>query len=139
MLRWFTPEEVNEQIPRLERILAELIRRAAEIRTAVLHVAEVRGCKPEELGREQLLALAPELRGALETMGRLLFEIERSGGIFRGIELGLVDFPARIDGEEVYLCWQYGEPEVAFYHRPEDGFAGRKPLPRGRGRVPPLQ
>ena len=45
------------------------------------------------------------------------------------MQLGLVDFPAERDGELVYLCWQFGEPEVAFWHGIDDGFAGRQPLP----------
>ena len=32
------------------------------------------------------------------------------------------------DGREVYLCWEEGEPEIAFWHEPETGFAGRRPL-----------
>jgi hypothetical protein len=47
--------------------------------------------------------------------------------------MGLVDFPAEIEGEPAYLCWQYGEKEVAFWHRIEDGFGGRKPLARAGG------
>ena len=47
------------------------------------------------------------------------------GGLFKGLELGLVDFPACVDGEEVYLCWQYGEKEIAFYHKRDEGFADR--------------
>ncbi len=34
-----------------------------------------------------------------------------------------------IDGEEVYLCWELGEDEIAFYHDLESGFGGRQPLP----------
>jgi hypothetical protein len=41
---------------------------------------------------------------------------------------GLVDFPAVRDGEEVYLCWLVDEDEVAHWHAPEAGFAGRQPL-----------
>ena len=44
-------------------------------------------------------------------------------------EIGLVDFPARIHGKDVFLCWRSDEPEVLFYHGIEDGFAGRKPIP----------
>ena len=46
----------------------------------------------------------------------------------KDIEQGLVDFPALIEGREVLLCWKDGEPEVAFWHTPEGGFAGRQPL-----------
>jgi hypothetical protein len=34
-----------------------------------------------------------------------------------------------VEGGEAYLCWQFGEPEVAFWHRQDEGFAGRRPLP----------
>lgn len=46
----------------------------------------------------------------------------------KDVEQGLIDFPAVIDGREVLLCWKDGEPEVAFWHPPETGFAGRQPL-----------
>jgi hypothetical protein len=43
--------------------------------------------------------------------------------------MGLIDFPAIIDDEQVFLCWRSDEPELAFYHRIEGGYAGRRPLP----------
>src|SRR6185369_13158354 len=46
---------------------------------------------------------------------------------------GLVDFPALIDGKEVYLCWKLGEPEVLFWHDMEAGFAGRQSLTADAG------
>lgn len=46
----------------------------------------------------------------------------------KDIEQGLIDFPAVIDGRDVLLCWKEPEPEVAFWHTPEAGFAGRQPL-----------
>ena len=44
-------------------------------------------------------------------------------------ELGLVDFPALVRGELVFLCWRSDEPALRFYHRMEEGYAGRRPLP----------
>ena len=46
----------------------------------------------------------------------------------RDVDTGLVDFPAIVEGEEAFLCWRLGEPEVAYWHRPDDGFPGRRPL-----------
>jgi hypothetical protein len=40
----------------------------------------------------------------------------------------LFDFPALRQGREVYLCWKYGEKEIAFWHEVEAGFAGRQPI-----------
>jgi hypothetical protein len=62
-----------------------------------------------------------------------LAEIERRGIILRDPLRGLVDFPSlHPSGEVVQLCWLLGEDDLGWWHRPEDGFAGRRPLP-----VPP--
>ena len=55
-------------------------------------------------------------------------QLERLEIIVRDLEAGLVDFPALRAGEEVYLCWVVGEPEVGHWHRPDAGFPGRQPL-----------
>jgi hypothetical protein len=46
----------------------------------------------------------------------------------RDVATGLVDFPARIDGEDAWLCWRLGEPEVAYWHPRTSGFSDRRPL-----------
>jgi hypothetical protein len=51
--------------------------------------------------------------------------------VLRDLDRGLVDFPTLREGAEVYLCWQEGEDEIAFWHQPEAGFAGRQPLDDG--------
>jgi hypothetical protein len=48
--------------------------------------------------------------------------------VLRDLERGLIDFPAVMDGEEVYLCWVDGEPEIGFWHGLDAGYAGRQPL-----------
>jgi hypothetical protein len=54
--------------------------------------------------------------------------INARGCICKGVEQGLIDFPCLLGAEVVFLCWQLGEPHVVFWHRIEDGFAGRKRL-----------
>jgi hypothetical protein len=51
--------------------------------------------------------------------------------VLRDLDRGLVDFPAVREGTEVYLCWQEGEEEIGFWHEPDTGFAGRRPLDDG--------
>ena len=46
----------------------------------------------------------------------------------KGMAPALVDFPAEHGDGVVLLCWQEGEREIGWYHRPEDGFAGRRPV-----------
>ncbi len=46
----------------------------------------------------------------------------------KDMDRGLIDFPAEVDGQDALLCWHVGEERIAYWHSPEDGFAGRKPL-----------
>lgn len=71
---------------------------------------------------------ARHLDGLAEEMLSRIGELEDLGVSVRDIDLGLVDFPAERYGVKVFLCWRYGETDVAFWHRPEEGFGGRKPL-----------
>ncbi len=63
-----------------------------------------------------------------------LKRIEATGCVVKDLDVGLLDFPALIGDEEVYLCWRLGEDRIRFWHRQDEGFAGRKPLdPRDTG------
>jgi hypothetical protein len=100
---------------------------AAEVETVRASVAANGGrIDPERMG---------EVRDAADTvaaeLAALVEEIHRLGVQVKDLDQGLVDFPAvhPESGDTVLLCWRLGEPEVAWWHGPEDGFAGRKPLP----------
>jgi hypothetical protein len=51
--------------------------------------------------------------------------------VLRDLDRALLDFPSIRDGQEVYLCWQEGEDAIEYWHEPEAGFAGRRPLDDG--------
>ena len=51
--------------------------------------------------------------------------------VLRDLDRALIDFPSLRDGREVYLCWQEGEDAIEYWHEPEAGFAGRRPLADG--------
>jgi hypothetical protein len=57
-----------------------------------------------------------------------LEKILSMGCVIKDLDVGLLDFPAVIDNQEVYLCWKLGEDRIRYYHRQDEGFAGRKPL-----------
>jgi hypothetical protein len=59
---------------------------------------------------------------------RALGELQAMEIVLRDLERGLVDFPSLRGGEEIYLCWEEGEDEIAFWHDTESGYAGRQPL-----------
>jgi len=66
--------------------------------------------------------------------------IHSTGCIVKDLDVGLLDFPSRINDEEVYLCWRLGEDRIRFYHSQDEGFAGRKPIdPRDADYQNPIQ
>ena len=65
----------------------------------------------------------------MERMVALIRELDKLGILMKSLEEGLIDFPhIRKNGEEVYLCFKFGEEEIRFWHTIESGFAGRRPL-----------
>ncbi len=64
----------------------------------------------------------------VEGMTKKIAELEDLGVHVKDLDYGLVDFPADRYGEKVLLCWRYGESEVSFWHKPNEGFNGRKAL-----------
>jgi Uncharacterized conserved protein (DUF2203) len=70
----------------------------------------------------------PAVAHALVECNRALGELEAVDVILRDVDRGLIDFPAIRDGEEIYLCWLLDEDEIGFWHEPDTGFAGRRPL-----------
>lgn len=77
-----------------------------------------------------LAALVQRAKDSLE-------EIIATGVQVKDLDVGLLDFPCELDGETVLLCWKRGEPRIGFWHRIEDGFAGRQPIDDRFGPQPP--
>lgn len=51
------------------------------------------------------------------------------GILIKSLDKGLLDFPhIRTGGEEVYLCWVYGEGDIQYWHGIKEGFPGRKEI-----------
>jgi len=128
--RLFSIDEANALIPRLEILMGRLQQRAAELRTGIEELAVSTGKSALELSTADIVELRPELQPVIEELEELVGEIEECGGEFKGLELGLVDFPTEMNGEVALLCWQFGEKEIGYWHSLEGGFGGRQPLPR---------
>lgn len=75
-----------------------------------------------------------EHQSLTEVMKTNLEKILSTGCLIKDLDIGLLDFPAIINNEEVYLCWKLGEDRIRYYHRQDEGYSGRKPLdPRDLG------
>lgn len=121
----FTPQEASKLLPDIKPKVKELIERKKVV--AKLH---------EEIEKSNLLGFrtaevaekAARLDALVEDMTRKIEELEDLGVEVKDLDFGLVDFPAEKYGESVMLCWRYGEPDVAFWHKPKEGYNGRKSL-----------
>jgi hypothetical protein len=127
--RTFTPDEANSALGRV-RPLAE---RVVEVRA---RLAELEGEQREVVrivagngsGEGVGDARTPEFAKLARELQELVNELALIGVQLKDADTGLLDFPTLRDGREVLLCWRVGEPEIAYWHGLEDGFAGRKPL-----------
>jgi hypothetical protein len=119
MERLFTLEEANALVPEV----AARMRRLGE-----LQVEAAAGA-----ARARRRARLNGHGGGLEpAVGRQIEQIlawfEDEGIEIKGISPPLVDFPTTAGGTEILLCWTEGEQEIRYFHTPEEGFAGRRPL-----------
>ena len=135
--RNFTVGEANALLPHLREILAEIqeLRELVGERTDQIKILDViwgRGIQePENPDHEDFEGHRKTIGGAVKEIERLIREEILGLGVRfppGGLEYGLLDFPTRLDGRWVYLCWRLGESELCAWHEVADGFSGRKPL-----------
>lgn len=115
--RRFTPAEAARALPLVRRIVEDVLASGRELQGLA--------ARPSAPGNR-------ERAGALQArLAELEQELARIGCSYKGagFEHGLIDFPGELDGREVLWCWKSDEAALGWYHAPEDGFAGRKPIP----------
>ena len=129
--KYFTLEQANAMLPLVRAIvkdLSELSRDVIDRRERLAHLLAGRDGDASDIYREELAQTEEELEKDGQRLREYVEELQRLGIEPKNGPEGLVDFPALIDGREVYLCWKLGEPEVLFWHELEAGFAGRQSL-----------
>jgi hypothetical protein len=117
----------------------------SELRALAERMVEVRARSRDLESRWRKLVIAigsnggnmerPEVRELRETveashaeLNEIIARFTADGVQVKDMDTGLIDFPAEVDGQDALLCWQVGEPRIGFWHSPDDGFAGRRPL-----------
>ncbi|HVF53432.1 MAG TPA: DUF2203 domain-containing protein [Actinomycetota bacterium] len=117
----YSVEEANALLPYLAPALVELRERfeeAASVRLSVARAATGNGWSEKRERWATTLARVDEL---IEKLTEWSIQL-------REVSTGLIDFPGVVDGQEVWLCWRLGEPEVAYWHPKDEGFGSRRPL-----------
>ncbi len=130
--RTFTLDEAHTLLPILESLLKQAI--------AAKQLIEETDAETQETAHRIFLnggtflnvihmaRRKAEREKAIQRIKDALAEIDATGVQVKDIDIGLLDFPCKVEGEIVLLCWKLGEKEIGYWHSTEDGFAGRKPL-----------
>ena len=129
--RIFTPDEANAALSELRPLVEAMVEGKRALDDAQERRDDIAqriagnggGIPPAELG-----ALEAAVEEAAKTLAGTIGEIQAMGVLVKDLDTGLVDFPGQRAGQDILLCWQLGEDEVAFWHGLEDGYAGRQPL-----------
>ena len=111
-------EQARELKQRMEKLDEELSRAAAQIMV-------LGGSIPP---RTELAARKSERDHAAGELKECVAKIVQTGCLVKDLDTGLIDFPAKRMGEEVYLCWKLGEERIEYWHSVQEGFAGRRLL-----------
>jgi hypothetical protein len=118
-IKRFTPSEAKRTLPLVKRIVKDILDTSKEMRLLA-----------DDLGGE--IKDNPVIGKMADDVHSFIEEIEEIGCHYKdwNFTIGLVDFPAIIDGQEVFLCWRSDEDEIRYYHGIDAGYSGRKLIPK---------
>jgi hypothetical protein len=133
MPKLYTLQEANDMLPRLTALLQEMQARGVQLAQIGAQQGVIRrkimgnGHHTEREDAELKKAERPieeAIRSALGLLEEWSIEL-------KDLQRGLIDFPAMREGRVVYLCWELGEPEIAYWHETTTGYTGRQPVDDG--------
>lgn len=130
MPRYFTLATAEAVLPSVEKALQDALLLKAEYESAERELQAINqqiylmGGMRLDSGR--ILGIRAEKDQAATKLKERFEEIEQIGCVVKDLEAGLIDFPTLYRGNEVYLCWRFGEDRIQFWHGVEEGFRGRK-------------
>ena len=125
--RSYTVEEANALVPEVRAVLLQLAveQRRLDAAHAEMHRRLASDGDPDAAADASRSETQVAEIG--EGMKSLISHLEELGVQLRDPEMGLVDFPGERDGRPIWLCWRLADPEVAFWHGTDEGFATRRP------------
>ena len=124
MPQYFSLFEANEALKSIRPLMNEVQRVREKILVSQPEAWSAIEKSAGNGGNKALSALVQDF----ERIDSLIHQILNTGVQIKDINLGLLDFSALRNGREVYLCWKYGEGDIAFWHEVDAGFAGRQSI-----------
>ena len=115
----FTPQEANQTLPLVKKVVEDILNLGHQLRALSAKI----GADAQD---------DPEIIRLMDQLEELFEELESIGCSYKdwNFSVGLVDFPTKIHGNEVMLCWRSDENEIRYYHDAEAGYAGRRLIPK---------
>ena len=127
----FSVAEANKMLPLVKAIVRDIrdhYRSYARLREALARLERSYVLDPAPRERDRINSLEGDLRRNSSELRSFMRELAALGVLLKDPTQGIVDFPALLDGNSVYLCWKFDESRVAHWHGVDQGFAGRQPL-----------
>jgi hypothetical protein len=132
MPRFFTLSQAEKLLPEVESAIREAIARKSEYDQAE---AEWQSFSRRvmlqggmQVDRSRLSEQKNRREAAALDVRNSIAQVHEFGCLVKDLDIGLIDFPTLLNGQEVYLCWKLGESAIQFWHGVQEGFRGRKAI-----------
>jgi hypothetical protein len=134
MPRLFKLAEAQRLIPHVERLMRDALAKKGEYEKAEREIQKfterVMMMGGMTVDRDQARGARERRDTAAQNLREAIERVQELGCVVKDLDIGLVDFPTRFRGVEVYLCWRMGESDIEFWHGMDEGFRGRKAIDR---------
>ena len=117
-MKTFTLEEANALLPVVESLLGQVIAAKEEAERLESEIQSLR--QRIFLSGGMTVDIAGVARNRTEGEAQVqrakevLAEMDSIGVQVKDLDTGLLDFPCRVDGELVLLCWRRGESRIEY-------------------------
>ena len=132
MAKFFTLEQAERLLPEVGAAIRDAISRKSEFEQAESEVQRtshwIMMSGGASVDRDQVLDTKNRRDAGAGQLKEAIEKIHSFGCLVKDLDIGLIDFPTRLRGQEVYLCWKLGESGIGFWHGVEEGFRGRKKI-----------
>ena len=125
MNSYFSVNQANEILPTVikkfdyaKKMKSEVMKMEQQLSSGVTPVTSL----------EKYVEIKRKFNASITKFYQSIEDLENTGVVLKGLDEGLLDFPAKRFDEEIWLCWKEGETEIKFWHEKDTGFMGRKPI-----------
>ena len=122
---YFSVNDANKILPTVikkfdyaKKMKADVMKIEQQLASGVTHVTSL----------EEYAVIKRKLNSLVTKFYQSIEDLENTGVVLKGLDEGLLDFPAKRFDKEIWLCWKEGETEIKFWHEKDSGFMGRKPF-----------